>query len=113
MSNFDFLTTEWKDIHEAATKAESAAIPDPRTSCFYARRALEPADPGEAWFLGVLVSGVRVPAFRVKERSICDHLAADFGVKRSRSRSCFPFLATSRRTCSLSQNFFNCDRRAA
>ena len=41
MSNFDFLITEWKDIHEAATKAESAAIPDPRTSCFYARRALE------------------------------------------------------------------------
>jgi len=72
-----------------------------------------PAVPGEGWFLGVLVSGVRVPAFRVKERSICDHLAADFGVKRSRSRSCFPFLATSRRTCSLSQNFFNCDRRAA
>ena len=41
MSNFAFLTTEWKDIHEAASKAESAAIPDPRTSCFYARRALE------------------------------------------------------------------------
>lgn len=41
MSNFDFLTTEWKEIHEAACKAEAAAIPDPRTSCFYARRALE------------------------------------------------------------------------
>ena len=41
MSNFEFLTSEWKDIHEAASKAESAAIPDPRTSCFYARRALE------------------------------------------------------------------------
>ena len=41
MSNFEFLTSEWKDIHEAACKAESAAIPDPRTSCFYARRALE------------------------------------------------------------------------
>ena len=41
MSNFDFLTSEWKDIHEAASKAESAAIPDPRTSCFYARRTLE------------------------------------------------------------------------
>lgn len=41
MSNFGFLTSEWKDIHEAASKAESAAIPDPRTSCFYARRALE------------------------------------------------------------------------
>ncbi len=41
MSNFVFLTAEWKDIHEAATKAEQAAIPDPRTSCFYARRAIE------------------------------------------------------------------------
>ena len=41
MSNFDFLTSEWKDIHEAASKVESAAIPDPRTSCFYARRTLE------------------------------------------------------------------------
>jgi len=27
MSNFDFLSTQWKDIHEAASKAESAAIP--------------------------------------------------------------------------------------
>ena len=27
MSNFAFLTTEWKDIHDAASKAESAAIP--------------------------------------------------------------------------------------
>ncbi len=29
MSNFEFQTSEWKDIHEAASKAESAAIPDP------------------------------------------------------------------------------------
>ncbi len=28
MSNFDFLTSQWKDIHEAASKAESAAIGD-------------------------------------------------------------------------------------
>lgn len=41
MSNFDFITAEWTDIHEAASKAESTAIADPRTSCFYARRALE------------------------------------------------------------------------
>ena len=41
MSNFDFLTPEWKEIHESASKAESMAIPDPRTACFYARRALE------------------------------------------------------------------------
>lgn len=41
MNNFEFLSAEWKDLHEAATKAEQTAIPDPRTSCFYARRALE------------------------------------------------------------------------
>jgi type I restriction enzyme, R subunit len=41
MSNFAFLTSEWKEIREAAFKAESMAIPDPRTACFYARRALE------------------------------------------------------------------------
>lgn len=40
MSNFDFLTSEWKDIHEAASKAESAAIPDPRT------RSSERTEPG-------------------------------------------------------------------
>lgn len=43
MSNFAFLSAEWKDIHTAATKAEAAAIPDPRTACFYARRSLEMA----------------------------------------------------------------------
>ncbi len=41
MSNFDFLESEWATIHEAAEKAESLAIPDPRTACFYSRRALE------------------------------------------------------------------------
>ncbi|MDP1561228.1 MAG: DUF4145 domain-containing protein [Pirellulaceae bacterium] len=46
MSNFRFLSAEWNEIHAAAIKAESMAIPDPRTSCFYARRALE---LGVAW----------------------------------------------------------------
>src|SRR6266436_467330 len=41
MSNFDFLRAEWPDIFESATKAESLAISDARTCCFYARRALE------------------------------------------------------------------------
>jgi type I restriction enzyme R subunit len=41
MSNFEFLTYEWKDIHEAASKAESTAMTDSRTACFYARRTLE------------------------------------------------------------------------
>ena len=41
MSNFAFLGLEWATVSEAARKAESAAHPDPRASCFYARRALE------------------------------------------------------------------------
>jgi type I restriction enzyme R subunit len=41
MTNLEFLTAEWKDLHEAALKADQTAIPDPRTSCFYARRALQ------------------------------------------------------------------------
>jgi type I restriction enzyme R subunit len=41
MSNFKFLETEWSAIHEAATRVESLAHTDPRSACFYARRALE------------------------------------------------------------------------
>jgi type I restriction enzyme, R subunit len=41
VSQFAFLKPEWPDTFESALKAENAAIPDPRTSCFYARRALE------------------------------------------------------------------------
>ena len=41
MSNFAYLRSEWPDVCEAATKAESLAYSDPRTSCFYARRTLE------------------------------------------------------------------------
>jgi type I restriction enzyme, R subunit len=42
-SHFTFLAAEWPALHEAAVKAESAVHPDPRTACFYARRALEMA----------------------------------------------------------------------
>jgi type I restriction enzyme R subunit len=41
MSHFCFLQREWPDVFEAAGKAEAAVHPDPRTACFYARRALE------------------------------------------------------------------------
>ncbi|MDY3560231.1 DEAD/DEAH box helicase family protein [Gemmata sp. JC673] len=41
MSHFAFLQPEWPDVYDAATRAESAVHPDPRTACFYARRALE------------------------------------------------------------------------
>ncbi|WP_081130103.1 DEAD/DEAH box helicase family protein [Metallibacterium scheffleri] len=41
MSPFDFLEREWPTVHEAAGKAAAAVHADPRTACFYARRALE------------------------------------------------------------------------
>lgn len=41
MSNFTFLQPEWSLVHESASKAERMVNADPRTTCFYARRALE------------------------------------------------------------------------
>lgn len=38
---FAFLAAEWPEVYEAAVKVEAAALSDPRTACFYARRALE------------------------------------------------------------------------
>jgi type I restriction enzyme R subunit len=41
VSQFIFLQREWAAVFEAASKAEAAVHADPRTACFYARRALE------------------------------------------------------------------------
>jgi len=41
MSSFAFLKPEWPDLYDSAKQAESFALNDARTSCFYARRALE------------------------------------------------------------------------
>jgi type I restriction enzyme R subunit len=41
MSYFAFLQREWPDVFEAACRAEATVYADPRTTCFYARRALE------------------------------------------------------------------------
>ncbi|CAM4013383.1 DEAD/DEAH box helicase family protein [Janibacter anophelis] len=41
MSNFAFVKTEWPDIHADCVRAESYLSSDPRTACFYARRATE------------------------------------------------------------------------
>ena len=41
MSNFWFLRTEWPELFGDAVRAERLAVADPRTSCFYARRAVE------------------------------------------------------------------------
>lgn len=40
-SNFAFLQPDWPDLLTEARRAEAAAYADPRTACFYARRALE------------------------------------------------------------------------
>jgi type I restriction enzyme, R subunit len=41
MSHFDFLAAEWPELNAEARKSEELVNSDPRTSCFYARRALE------------------------------------------------------------------------
>jgi type I restriction enzyme, R subunit len=41
MSQFAFLEREWSAVSDAAAQAEAALHDDPRTACFYARRALE------------------------------------------------------------------------
>jgi type I restriction enzyme R subunit len=41
MSHFRLLQPEWPEIYIAAAKAEAVLSTDPRTSCFYARRAVE------------------------------------------------------------------------
>jgi len=40
-SNFGFLKSSWPELAVEAAKAERNAAADPRTACFYARRALE------------------------------------------------------------------------
>jgi type I restriction enzyme R subunit len=41
MSQFAFLQREWSAVFDAASRSEAAVHADPRTACFYARRALE------------------------------------------------------------------------
>jgi type I restriction enzyme, R subunit len=41
MSQFIFLQSEWPAVFDAAARAEAAVHADPRTACFYVRRALE------------------------------------------------------------------------
>ena len=40
-SNFSFLQPDWPELLAEARRAETAALSDPRTACFYARRTLE------------------------------------------------------------------------
>ena len=41
MTQFGFLQREWSAVFDSAARAEGAVHTDPRTTCFYARRALE------------------------------------------------------------------------
>ncbi|MCC7242385.1 MAG: DEAD/DEAH box helicase family protein [Acidobacteria bacterium] len=41
MSQFAFLKREWPEVYDSAARGEFAVHRDPRTACFYARRALE------------------------------------------------------------------------
>lgn len=41
MSNFDFLKSEWPQICADCRRAEGYLVSDPRSACFYARRAVE------------------------------------------------------------------------
>jgi type I restriction enzyme, R subunit len=41
VTHFAFLRREWPEVYDSAGKAEAAVTSDPRTACFYARRALE------------------------------------------------------------------------
>src|SRR5688500_3815134 len=41
MSNFEFLKSEWAELHNSSTKVESLARTDARSCCFYARRTME------------------------------------------------------------------------
>lgn len=41
MSNFAFIRDEWPNVHADCVRAESYLASDPRTACFYSRRAAE------------------------------------------------------------------------
>jgi type I restriction enzyme, R subunit len=41
LSQFSFLEREWSAVFDAAARAEATVHADPRSACFYARRALE------------------------------------------------------------------------
>ena len=41
MSNFTFLQNEWPELYQSARRVERYVQSDPRSACFYARRALE------------------------------------------------------------------------
>jgi type I restriction enzyme R subunit len=41
VSNFEFVRQEWPEIHTDCRRAEGYLSSDPRTACFYARRAAE------------------------------------------------------------------------
>src|SRR5688572_135287 len=41
LTNFDFVRAEWPQIHADCVRAEGYLASDPRSACFYVRRAAE------------------------------------------------------------------------
>lgn len=41
MGNFDFMRAEWPELYKDCARAESHVMSDPRSACFYSRRAIE------------------------------------------------------------------------
>lgn len=41
MGNFDFMRAEWPELYQDCARAESYVMSDPRSACFYSRRAIE------------------------------------------------------------------------
>jgi hypothetical protein len=79
VSQFTFLQSEWAAVYEAASKAEAAVHADPRTACFYSRRALELAvswaykyDPAlRLPYQDNLSALIHEPSFKQTARLLC------------------------------------------
>ncbi|MFN6338790.1 MAG: DUF4145 domain-containing protein, partial [Cyanobacteriota bacterium] len=41
LSQYAFIAKQWPELHAEAVRVERWALEDPRTACFYARRAIE------------------------------------------------------------------------
>lgn len=91
MSQFAFLQGEWAPVFESAAQAEGAVNADPRTACFYARRALELALSSLAELLWRETAAMNLDNFvvRPKRRIVEKTPRPTLGLscRRKRSRS--------------------------
>lgn len=91
MSQFAFLQGEWAPVFESAAQAEAAVNADPRTACFYARRALELALSSRAELLWREMAAMKLDNFVVRpQRRIAEKTprpTLGLSCRRKRSRS--------------------------